>query len=97
MMASLDRMMVSPLSMKRTQIQFDEERLGALRTLAAREGKSVSAVVREAVDALLARSPGGAEPELWRRAGAVTGSFSSEHSDVAREHDRYLADAIGSE
>lgn len=96
-MALIARMMASWIPMKRAQIQFREEQLAALRKLAAGRGKSVAALVRDAVDELIARAPGAGEPERWRRAAAVTGEFSSDRTDVAREHDRYLTEAFGSE
>jgi len=97
MMVSTNRMMALISSMKRTQIQFDDEQLAALRAQAAKEGKSVAALVRRAVDALIAGGRGGADPGRWDRAAAVAGAFASGRDDIAREHDRYLAEGFTSE
>ncbi|MGD8331474.1 MAG: ribbon-helix-helix protein, CopG family [Acidobacteriota bacterium] len=97
MMALIDRMMASWILMKRTQIQFREEQLAALRELAASRGESVAAVVRDAVDELILRAPRAGRPERWRRAASVTGAFSSDRTDIAEQHDRYLAEAFESE
>jgi predicted DNA-binding protein len=48
---------------ERTQVLLSPEQLARLKRLAAREGKSVGAVIREAVDAFV-----GAEPDKRRRA-----------------------------
>jgi Mlc titration factor MtfA (ptsG expression regulator) len=48
------------MSATRTQVYFTEEQRRALDARAAREGKTLAAVVREAVDAYIAQEP----PEL---------------------------------
>jgi Arc/MetJ-type ribon-helix-helix transcriptional regulator len=75
--------------MQRTVIQLEEAHLRALRRLAAERGVSVAALIREAVDTLLARS---AEAARWERALAAP-AYASGPSDVSEEHDRYLARA----
>lgn len=75
----------------RMQVQFTEEQAEALRREARRRGVSVAAVVRQAVDAALGA---GEEDARWRRAMAVVGSFADDERNVAREHDRYLEDAL---
>ncbi|HXF56157.1 MAG TPA: ribbon-helix-helix protein, CopG family [Actinomycetota bacterium] len=77
--------------MLRMQVQFTEEQAEALRREARRRGVSVAAVVRQAVDAALGA---GEEEACWRRAMAVVGSFADDERNVAREHDRYLEDAL---
>ena len=49
--------------MVRTQIYLEEEQLAALRRLAAQTGRRQSALIRDAVDRLIAERPGMAE---WR-------------------------------
>jgi len=83
--------------MKRTQVQFDEAQLATLRALAAEKQMSVSAIVRQAVDELVARNRSTSRDELWKRAAEVPGAFASGQTDTAREHDRYLAEALESE
>lgn len=80
--------------MIRTQVQFTEEQLEALRTRAAREDLSVSALVRRAVDALV--STEASARETRQRAIDATGRFGSGRDDVARRHDDHLAEAFGS-
>jgi hypothetical protein len=74
----------------RTQVILTDEQVAALRRLAADQGTSVAELVRRAVDRLLASSAGG-RAGARRRAVAVVGRFASGRSDVAEEHDRYLA------
>jgi hypothetical protein len=81
--------------MIRTQIQFTEEELSALRRESAQRGVSISAVVREAVDLSLAKAGRGASrEELAQRAVAVAGRFHSGLADLAARHDDYFADSI---
>lgn len=58
---------------------------------------SVSAIVRQAVDELVARSRSTSRDELWKRAATVPGAFASGQTDIAREHDRCLAEAFETE
>lgn len=80
--------------MVRTQVQFTEEQIEALRERATREQISVAELVRSAVDAWLASEVS------WKvrqdRALKVVGRFRSGRSDVSRRHDEYLAEALGS-
>lgn len=81
--------------MVRMQIQFTEEESAALRREAAQRSVSISAVVREAVDARLSRSH--REPsrdELIRRSLAAIGRFRSGKGDISVRHDDYFADSI---
>ncbi|MFQ5796559.1 MAG: ribbon-helix-helix protein, CopG family [Candidatus Bipolaricaulia bacterium] len=71
--------------MHRTRILLSDEQIRALRAEAARQGVSVAALVREAVDAHLSR-----DRDVRRRALAVVGRFASGGHDVAEEHDREL-------
>lgn len=78
--------------MVRTQVQLTEDQLDRVRRTAARRGVSVSAVVREAVDATLEQQDDG---HSWQRALSTVGRFRSGAADVSVEHDRELADAFG--
>ena len=69
--------------MHRTQLILDDWQHEALRTRAEREGKSISALVREILaDYLKPRSRRGLE----RIEGIAEGP-----ADLGREHDRYLS------
>lgn len=75
--------------MVRTIIQLPEEQASALDRAARRRGVSKAAVVREALDALLARE--GRDRDLERALGAA-GSGASGLSDLAERHDDYLVE-----
>ncbi|HKY51390.1 MAG TPA: CopG family transcriptional regulator [Candidatus Limnocylindria bacterium] len=78
--------------MKRLQIQLTDEQEAAIRRHAARHGRSVAAVVRQAVDRYVGQEArkGGAA-----RVMALAGKYRDREGarDVARNHDRYLGDA----
>jgi hypothetical protein len=78
--------------MIRTQIQLTEEQAEALREVAARRGESIAEVVRQSVDLYLKSQRGPDREELVRRALSIVGKYSSGQTDVARNHDRYLAE-----
>jgi hypothetical protein len=77
--------------MVRTQIQLTEDEAMALRRLAAEGSTSMAALVRDAVDELLAKRRGVPEAEVRRRAIAAAGRFRSAHDDLSERHDAYLA------
>lgn len=79
--------------MVRTQIQFSERQIQALKSRAAREHASVSELVRRAVDAWVEAEDLAAPDERRRRALEAVGRFASGLHDVAAHHDEYLADA----
>ncbi len=80
-------------SMIRTQIQFSETQIKALKSRAAREHVSVSELVRRAVEAWVEGEELAAPDERRRRAIEAAGSFASGRHDVATRHDEYLAEA----
>ena len=79
--------------MVRMQIQLTEEQAAALRRLARQRGRSIAALVREAVESFVDRDDLPAERR--RRAREVVGRYASGRPDVAREHDRELAELFG--
>lgn len=79
--------------MVRTQVQFTEEQIEALRSRAAREEVSVSELVRRAVEAWVATEASWGETK--QRAVDVAGRFRSGQRDVARDHDDHLSEAFG--
>jgi len=82
-------------TMIRTQIQLDPDQYARLKALAARQSKSLSQLVREGVDQLLAEERSAA---AWDRFLAAAGSCWAEDdaTDVSARHDAYLSDAAGS-
>jgi len=80
--------------MIRTQVQFTEDQIEALRERAAREEVSVAELVRRAVGAWVATET--SSKERRRRALEVAGRYRSGRGDVSRRHDEHLAEAFGS-
>ena len=76
--------------MVRTQIQLSEDEARALRRLAAEDSVSMSALVREAVDRLIAARRGTPEAEVRRRALRAAGRFRAKKADLSERHDEYL-------
>ena len=83
-------------NMIRTQIQLDPDQYERLKELAARQSKSLSQLVREGVDKLLAAQRNEA---AWDRFLAAAGSCRAEDdvTDVSTRHDAYLSDAFSYE
>ena len=81
------------MHMIRTQIQLTEEQARHLRRIAAERGISVAALIREAVERMVAVDPG---PARLERALSAIGRFASNRRDISTEHDRYLADDFAS-
>jgi len=77
--------------MVRTQIQLTDDEARALRRLAAEDSVSMSALVRQAVDRLLAARRGTPEAEVRRRAARAAGRFRSKQADLSERHDDYAA------
>ncbi|HET8777365.1 MAG TPA: CopG family transcriptional regulator [Candidatus Limnocylindria bacterium] len=80
--------------MIRTQISFDEEQYEALQAAAEREGVSMAALVRDAVDEKLRQRDEERERKK-RRALSVIGMFRGTGENVSEDHDRYLDEAYG--
>ena len=73
------------------QIELTEEQDRRLEEVASRQGRSVSELLRERVDAVLhEEEPAVSREELKRRAAAVAGRFRSGLPDLGIAHDRYL-------
>ena len=81
--------------MERKQVQFTRRQIAGIHGEARRRKTSDAAVVRRAVDQLLAGGKSAsAGAEQVSRALATVGRFASGRRDVSREHDRELADAF---
>lgn len=78
--------------MVHTQIHFRDEQLSALQSRATRDGVSISALVRQAVDAWAKAEFAEPREDRLRRALDASGRFASGLQDVAEKHDAYLAD-----
>ena len=78
--------------MIRTQVQFTEEQYKKLKEIAQSNHKSMSSVIRQAVDQLLlSRKPDRAA--LYRHAASLVGKHDADKTDVSLAHDFYLEEA----
>ncbi len=80
----------------RTQIQLTDVQQASLRKLAEQRKCSVSSIIREGVDKLLAGTVMVSTEEIRNRAASVSGKFNSGIQDISENHDRYLAESIQS-
>ena len=79
--------------MVRTQIQITAEQAKAIKRIALARHVSVAELIRRAVDIMVKSSPVADPEEKLKRAIDVVGKFRSGKSEIARRHDKYLADA----
>jgi len=80
--------------MIRTQVQFTQTQLNALRQRSSVTGRSVADLIREGVEMYLNQQIQLKESERKRRAIDVVGRFASGRRDGSAEHDRHLAEAF---
>jgi hypothetical protein len=79
--------------MQRTMISLTDDQARRLRRAADSRGVSMAAVIRDAIDEI--PDPPLTDREiLVRRALEVVGKYRSDGSNVAVEHDEYLAEAL---
>jgi predicted transcriptional regulator len=76
-----------------THVQLSEPQIQALERLAAAQNKSSAELIRQVVDDFLRSAGSTSLEERKRRAIAAAGRFSSDVTDLATEHDQYLAEA----
>jgi hypothetical protein len=81
--------------MIRTQIQLTEEQARKLKAMAVSTDQSMAALIRKAVEQLLAGDPRD-RSTLYRSAKSVVGKYTADVADVAQNHDRYLQEAYKS-
>lgn len=81
--------MLLQVPLQRTQVQLSQAQLGELRARAAREGVSVSVLVRRAIDDLLSKP----SDDVIARAIAFLQRGFKGPGDLAERHDEYLAEA----
>ena len=73
--------------MTRTQIQLTEDQYSRLKDLSHESQLSLSALIRKAVDQMLAQR---SSPR--RHALSILGAFRADRRDVSTHHDRYFPD-----
>jgi hypothetical protein len=81
--------------MIRTQIQLTEKQAGALKEIAAIEGRSMADVIRESVEVYAASRGVRDRKELKEAALAIAGRFRSGLANLSARHDDYLAEDLG--
>ena len=74
--------------MRSVQVRLRHDQLEGLKSLARGRGVSLAELVREGVDSLLREPPLGRDP-LWD----IIGIADAGPSDLAENHDKYLAEA----
>ena len=87
--------MALEVTMVRTQIQMTEEQITRLKQVASKENISMAKLIRQAVDSFVDSRVGVDREERRRRAIEAAGRFHSKKSDLAIDHDKYLAEAYG--
>ncbi len=80
--------------MVRTQIRLTVAQRDELRRLSAATGRSIAALIREAVGQALSSARLLARSDRLERAGRVAGKFASGGSRGSAEHDRHLAEGF---
>jgi hypothetical protein len=82
--------------MVRTQVQLTKEQSEALKERAAELDVSVAEIIRRSIETTVCSPNACAEDERWQRAiAAITAArFRSGKTDIARNHDEYLAEAF---
>jgi DNA-binding protein Fis len=80
--------------MVRTQIQLTEAQIKTLHDLALKQGVSVAELIRKSVDNYLKQIDGGDKLELIERAKEAAGKYHTDLRDLAKNHDRYLAEDL---
>jgi len=80
--------------MIRTQIQLTEDQSRRLKAAAATRGVSVSELIRQGIDSVVAGTAAPSREERLQRAIEAAGKFRSSRHDVARRHDRYLSEVF---
>ncbi|MDZ4718167.1 MAG: ribbon-helix-helix domain-containing protein [Roseiflexaceae bacterium] len=81
--------------MVRTQIQLTEQQAQALKALAATNGVSVTELIRQGVEYILATKQMLSSSERQQRALAAAGRFHSTITNLGTAHDEYLAEVYG--
>lgn len=82
-------MRATVMHMRRLQLQLSDDQIVHLQRRAAASGRSVAALVRDALDAWLATDESSIERGL-----AVVGQYHSGLGDLAENHDRYLREGL---
>ena len=80
--------------MVRTQIRLTEKQIKALKKLAASRQVSLSELIRLGVDVVLQAHGMMNIEDNKKRVLSLSGRYRSGKSNIAKEHDQYLAEAL---
>jgi hypothetical protein len=83
---------MNTITMKPVQIHLRPAQIETARSAASRRGVSLAELVRQALDSYLAEMPAEEDP-LWN----IIGIADAGPTDLAANHDKYLAEAIAEE
>jgi hypothetical protein len=83
---------MSALAMKPIQVHLRPEQIDSLRSVADRRKVSIAELIRQGVDRILSDVPVEEDP-LWN----IIGIMDSGPSDLAENHDKYIAEMIAQE
>lgn len=89
MMSLCKKDVIITSDMKRTQISLTPEQRDALRKLSSSTGRSMSDLIREAVDRFIE-----VEADPRKRALALLGAFEDDRGDVSARHDEVLSESM---
>lgn len=81
--------------MVRTQIQLTEEQSRRLKEIAAEQGVSMAALIRQSVDRFLETTGEPSREEKYQKLLSLAGKYTSDVSDLAENHDAYLDEVYG--
>jgi hypothetical protein len=82
--------------MVRTQVQLTQEQAAAVKEMAEEDGVSMAEVIRRSVEDRIRQRHRPSRAELWERARKAAGMIKGGPPDLARNHDKYLAEAYES-
>lgn len=80
--------------MLRTQIQLTKQQVSSLKAKATAEKVSMAELIRRSIDMALSSSLLPEPPNQAQRAMAIAGRFHSGLGDIAKNHDKYLAETF---
>ncbi len=79
--------------MHRTQIQLTENQMKLLRKVSRQQKQSIAEVIRNLLEQYLVKPIDAERKKRMERIKALAGVAHSKVTDLARQHDKYLADA----
>lgn len=78
--------------MYRTQIQLEDKQVEELKKLAQKKNKSISSLIREAVNIILSSETKKDEQKFFVRAKSIAGRYRFGTADLSEKHDEELSE-----